>query len=96
MCQSKFCTTVVGTSCKTIPKQIEVKESLEGYSQQRVTKLWASTTTRSTVVGVIHRLDRRRVLFTTSSTCRGGNFGAKFQWEAFLFVEVPEYPYNTV
>jgi len=36
---------------------------------ERVINLVHPATTRSTVVGVIHELDRRRVLLTTPSTC---------------------------
>jgi len=40
---------------------------LDGYSRP-------TCKTRSTVVGVIHKLDRRRVLSTAPSTCRGDIF----------------------
>ena len=42
------------TTC-TSPEQIEVME-LEGYSRPTYNKLVHSATTRSTVVGVIHKL----------------------------------------
>ena len=45
----------VGTTCTTSPEQIEVTE-LEGYSRPTYNKLVHSATTRSTVVGVIHKL----------------------------------------
>jgi len=58
MCQSKSCQlqhSNVGTTCTTSPEQIEVTE-LEGYSRPTYNKLVHSATTRSTVVGVIHKL----------------------------------------
>ena len=63
--QSKFCHcsyTTVGTSCTTNPQQIEVIE-LVGYSRQTCNNPRASSHDASTVVGVIHKLDRRRVLY---------------------------------
>ena len=43
-------------------------------STQRVINFVHAARSRSTVVGVIHKLDRRRVLFTAQSTCRGEIF----------------------
>jgi len=43
------------TTCTTSPEQIEVME-LEGYSRPTYNKLVHSATTRSSVVGVIHKL----------------------------------------
>jgi len=63
--QSKFCHrsyTTVGTSCTTSPQQIEVIE-LVGYSRQTCNNPRASSHDASTVVGVIHKLDRQRVLY---------------------------------
>ena len=58
-------------------------------------------------IGAIHKLDRRRVLLTTRSIGRSKKFlsrnfrspkslEANFQRELSLFLEVPEFPYNTV
>ena len=57
----------------TNPERIEVME-LGGYSRTTCNKLCASSNEASTVVGVIHKLDRRRVLLTTRSTCRSEIF----------------------
>jgi len=52
------------------------------------------------VVSVVNKLDRRRVLLTTRSTCRGEIFSSKVcdkgQGEVPLFLDLPEYPRNTV
>jgi len=45
----------VGTSCTTSPEQIKVME-LEGYSRPVYNKRMHSAMTRSTIVGVIHKL----------------------------------------
>jgi len=53
----------------------------------------------SIVVGVVNKLDRRRDLLKTRSTTKlslGPEFGTKFQREVPLFLEMPEFPYNTV
>ena len=58
MCQWKSCQLLhnsVGTTCTTSPEQIEVLE-LEGHSQSMYNKLVHSAMTRSTVIGVIHKL----------------------------------------
>ena len=64
------CCTTVGTSCTTNPQQIKIME-LEGRST--CNKLCASNNDASTVVGVIHKLDRRRV-----SLPRGMCYGPVF------------------
>ena len=54
---------------------------------------------RSTVVCVIHMRDRRWVLLITPPTSKifkVQSLGAKFQREVPLFLELPEFPYNTV
>jgi len=43
---------------------------LNGYNRPACNKLRVSSNYASIVVGVIHKLDRRRVLLTTRSTCR--------------------------
>ena len=43
---------------------------LQGYSRQTCNKLYAPGHEASTITGVIHKLDRRRIL-TTPPTCRG-------------------------
>ena len=58
MRQSKSCQLLhnrVGATCTTSTEQIEVMQ-LEGYSRQTYSKLVHSATTRSTAVGVIHKL----------------------------------------
>jgi len=53
----------------------------------------------SIVVGVVNKLDRRRVLLTTRSTAKFSvrpEFGTKFQREVRLFLEMPEFPYTTL
>ena len=50
------CTTS-GTRCTTNLKQIEVME-LNGYSRPTCNKLCASGLDASTIIGVIHKLDR--------------------------------------
>jgi len=67
------CTTVYGTSCSTYPEQIEVME-LEVYSRPTCDKLRAFSHDAFTAAGAIHKLDRRRVLSTIRSTCRGEIF----------------------
>jgi len=56
--------------------------------------------TMPTVIGVIHRLDHGRVLLTTPSTWWQNflslEFGANFQREVLLFLEVSRFPYNIV
>jgi len=62
-CQSNSCQLLhnsVGTTC-TSPEQIEVMD-LEGYSRPTYSKLVHSATTRSTVVGVIHKLTVKLLL----------------------------------
>jgi len=79
------------SSCTTNTEQIEVME-LKGEVDRRVTNC-VSSNNASTVVGVIHKLDRRRVLLTSRSTCHpefGTKFGGKYNLP--LFLEVPEYP----
>ena len=73
------CITVV-TTCTTNSEQIEVME-LEGYSRPTCNKLCSSGHDASIVVGVIYKLDRRRVLWTTRPTCRGIIFQA---WDKLL------------
>jgi len=43
---------------------------LQGYSRQTCNKLYTPGHEASTITGVIHKLDRRRIL-TTPPTCRG-------------------------
>jgi len=74
-CQSKFCQPLhnsVGTTCTTSPKQLEVME-LQDYSRPTYNKLVHSAMTRSTVVGVIHKLtvDEFFDHTNTPTTCRG-------------------------
>jgi len=67
MCQLKSCQLLhnrLGTSCTTNTEQVEVM-ALEGYSRSMCDKLCASS---------YDALDRRRVLLTTLSTCRGEYF----------------------
>ena len=67
------CCTTVGTSCTAYPQQIETE--LECcYGRPTCDKLCRSIHNASTTVGVIHKLDRRRVLLTRRSTCRGDIF----------------------
>jgi len=82
------------------PEQVEVVE-LEGCSRPVYSKLAHSATTRSTVVRVIHKLDRRRVLLTTPSTFCRGEFFLSRVWGKVpegstlsLFLEVPDFVYN--
>jgi len=48
----------------------------------------------------IYKLNHQRLLLTTQSNCRqiflSPEFGTKFQGEVLLFLEIPEFPYNTV
>jgi len=53
----------IETTCTTSPEQIEVME-LEGYSRPTYNKLCAFS--HDALVGVIHKLGRRRVFLTTS------------------------------
>ena len=68
----------VGTTCTTSPGQMEVME-LEGYSRPTYNKLAHSATTRSTVVGVIHKLtvDEFVDCTNTPTTCCGKIFQVK-------------------
>jgi len=79
--------STAGTSCTTNPQQIEVP----------VMEL-KRTKPVSTVVSVVNKLDRRRLLLTIRSTCRGEIFRAwvKSPKEVPLFLEIPEYSDNTV
>jgi len=68
--QSKVCQLLhnsIGTTCTTSPKLIEVSE-LEGYSRPTYNELVHSATTRSTVVGVIHKLTVDVFLDHTNTT----------------------------
>ena len=61
MCQVKTLPTAAeqaGTTCTTNPEQIEATE-LEGYSLPTYNNLVQSAMTRSTIIGVIHKFDRR-------------------------------------
>ena len=67
MCQSRSCQLLhnsVGTACTISPEQIEVME-WEGYGRPTYIKLVHSATTRSTVVGVIHKLTVESSLLIT-------------------------------
>jgi len=77
LCQSKSCQllTAEGTSCSLTanPQQIEVME-FDHYNRPIYNKLvCASNHGASTIVGVVNKLDRRRVLATARSICRGLN-----------------------
>ena len=79
MCQSKSCQLLhnsVGTTCTTSPEQMEVMES-EGYSRPTYNKLLHSATTRSTVVGVIHKL-------TVDDFCWPHRYTDDLLWQKFL------------
>ena len=67
------CCTTLTTSCTTHPERVEVTK-LDRYSRPTCSKLCASSHDARDVVGVIHKLDRRRVLLNTPSTCRGEIF----------------------
>ena len=85
--------STAGTSCTTNPQQIEVPVmELKHYGRRTRSK------PVSTVVSVVNKLDRRRVLLTIRSTCRGEIFRAwvKSPKEVPLFLEIPEYSDNTV
>jgi len=75
MRQSKSCHLLhnsVRTTCTTSPEEIEVMESA-GYSRPTYNKLVHSATTRSTVVGVIHKLTVDEFVdhTNTPTTCCG-------------------------
>jgi len=55
--------TAVAISCTTNPQQMDVKE-LERYGRPTCIKQSAPSNDASTVIGVIHKLDRRRTLLT--------------------------------
>ena len=63
----------VGTTCTTSSEQIEVMK-LEGYSRPTYNKLAHSATTRSTVVGVIHKPTVDVDNTCTHTTCCGEIF----------------------
>ena len=76
-CQSNSCQLLhntVRTTCTKIPEQIEVMQS-EGYSRPTYNKLVHSATTRSTVVGGIHKL----TVYTRSSAIAEGPRDASCQ-----------------
>jgi len=86
------CCTTVETSCTANPQQIEVME-LDGYRWPTCSKQPRLVDCR---IGVVNRLDRRRILLTMRSTCR-----AKFSrlWNKVpegctLILEIPKF--NTV
>jgi len=56
-----------------VVQQVKVTE-LEHYGQTTCNKLCASSHAVSSVVCVVNKLDRRRVLLTTRSTCSGEIF----------------------
>ena len=67
------CYTTVWTTCTTNPQQIEV--IILALTRPRTcNKLCASSHDASTVESVVNKLDRRWVLLTTRSTCRGEIF----------------------
>ena len=45
-------------------------------------------------IGVVNMLDRRRVLLTTPSACRGTMFKSKVSEGNTLILEIPEFPYK--
>ena len=67
------CCKTVRTSCTTNRQQIEVTK-LEKYGRPTCNKLGVSSHDASTVVGVVNKLDYRRVLLTTPLTCSGEIF----------------------
>jgi len=64
------CCTTAGVCCTINPQQIEVTE-LDHYGRRTCNIVCASSHDASTVIAVVNKLDRRRVLLTTRSTCRG-------------------------
>ena len=72
--------TTVEISCRPIanPKQIKLME-IEGYSQPMCSKQPRLVDCR---IGVVNKLDRRRVLLTTRSTCRGEILKSRV-WDKF-------------
>jgi len=76
MCQSKF-----ANYCITLVRQVQKIEvmELEGYSRPTYNKLVHSATTRSTVVGVIHKLTVDEFVdhINTPTTCCGEIFNVQ-------------------
>jgi len=70
--------TTVEISCIANPKQIKLME-IEGYSQPMCSKQPRLVDCR---IGVVNKLDRRRVLLTTRSTCRGEILKSRV-WDKF-------------
>ena len=96
MCQSKSCQLLrcsVGTSCTRNPEQIEAMD-LEGYSQATCNTFCA----HSTVVGVMHKRDRREFC-SPQHRLAVGKFSTSRVWGKVpavpLLLEIPEFPYNT-
>jgi len=95
MCQSEFCQLLysrVGTSCTTNQEQIEVME-LKGYIQPtctRPTLCIQSRQARPWTTSADHTVDLPWPKFSSPE------YGAKFQREVTLILEILEFPYNTV
>ena len=70
--------TTVEISCIANPKQIKLME-IEGYSQPMCSKQPRLVDCR---IGVVNKLDRRRVLLTARSTCRGEILKSRV-WDKF-------------
>jgi len=81
----------VGTSCTRNQQQIEVT-GLEHYGRPTCIIPRASSQGAATVVGVVNKLDCRRVLLTTRSTCRAKfpEFGQSSRGITFI-LEIPEF-----
>ena len=81
------CCTTIGTGRATNPQQIEIKEF------RRV----VNSHDASTVVGVVNKLDRRRLLLTTRWTCRCDILFKSRVWykvleKSTLILVVPKFP----
>jgi len=88
LCKSKSCQLLHNCAWEHVV-------SLEQIHSKSIMDLEHDATT---VVSVINKLDRRRVLLTTRSTChfRSPEFWIKLQMGVLLFSSIPKFPYDTV
>jgi len=87
--------TAVAISCTTNPQQMDVKE-LERYGRPTCIKQSAPSNDASTVIGVIHKLDRRRTLLTIMTKFSKSWIWDKVPKESSLIFGGNRFPFNTV
>ena len=94
MCQSKICQLLYNSVACRNRLYNKSRTNRSNGNRRSVTNSVHPATTHSTVAGVIHTLDRRRLLLTTDLPWRNflsPEFGAKFQTEVPLFLGYPNF-----